>query len=131
MNINELTIGQAKELTNLFAAKNQPSKAEGLNDMLGKYVIIRTYSAGVWFGILDQKSGKEVILKEARRMNEFWCVKGISLSSVALYGIKHEKSRISAEVNEVWLEAIEILPTNEIATASLKSAPEAQQVLCH
>jgi hypothetical protein len=127
MNIDQLTIKQAKELANLFVAKNQPSKAEGLNDMLGKYVIIRTYSAGVWFGILDQKSGKEVILKEARRMYQFWCAKGISLSSVALYGLKQDTSRICASVDEVWLEAIEILPTNSIATESLKSAPEAEQ----
>ena len=127
MNINELTIGQAKELANFFAAKNQPLKAEGLNDMLGKYVIIRTYSAGVWFGILDQKSGREVILKEARRMYEFWCAKGISLSSVALYGLNQDQSRICASVDEVWLEAIEILPTNSIATESLKSAPEPKQ----
>lgn len=126
MNINELTIGQAKELANLFS-NNQSQSSEGLNCMIGKYVIIRTYSAGVWFGKLDQKSGKEVILKEARRMYQFWCAKGISLSSVALYGLNQEKSRICAAVDEIWLEAIEILPTNEIATNSLKSAPETQQ----
>jgi len=125
MNINELTIGQAKELANLFG--NKQSTSEGLNSMIGKYVIIRTYSAGVWCGILDQKSGKEVILKEARRMYQFWCTQGISLSSVALYGLNQAKSRICAPVDEIWLEAIEILPTNQIATESLKSAPETQQ----
>jgi hypothetical protein len=125
MDINNLTIGQAKELANLFG--NKQSQSEGLNSMIGKYVIIRTYSAGVWFGILDQKSGNEVILRKARRMYQFWCAKGISLSSVALYGLNQEKSRICAPVDEIWLEAIEILPTNEIATESLKSAPEAQQ----
>jgi len=126
MNINELTIGQAKELANFFAAKNQPSKAEGLNDMLGKYVIIRTYSAGVWFGILDQKSGREVILKEARRMYEFWCAKGISLSSVALYGLNQDKSRICASVDEVWLEAIEIIPISGAAFDSIMGADDAK-----
>lgn len=125
MDINNLTIGQAKELANLFGNKQAPTK--GLNCMIGQHVIIRTYSAGVWFGILDQKSGNEVILKKARRMYQFWCAKGISLSSVALYGLDHEKSRICAAVDKIWLEAIEILPTNLIATKSLKSAPEAKQ----
>lgn len=126
MNINDLTIGQAKELANLFSNK-ESSANEGINTMIGKHVIIRTYSAGVWFGVLDQKSGKEVTLKEARRMYQFWCAKGISLSSVALYGLNQEKSRICAPVDEIWLEAIEILPTNKLATESLLSAKETQQ----
>jgi hypothetical protein len=29
---------------------------------IGEEVIIRTYSAGVWFGRLEQKDGNEVIL---------------------------------------------------------------------
>lgn len=128
MEIEDLTIKKVRELTSLIGNGSNPSKNEGLNCMIGKHVIIRTYSAGVWFGILDQKSGKEVILKEARRMYQFWCAKGISLSSVALYGLNQEKSRICAPVDEIWLEAIEILPTNKLATDSLKSAPETQQL---
>ena len=65
MNLDELTLGQIKQLQGIFnlpVATIQPSN-EGLNDMIGAKVIIRTYSAGVWFGELKQKSGNEVILK--------------------------------------------------------------------
>ena len=45
------------------------TEAKGINDFaIGKEVIIRTYSAGVWFGVLKQKAGNEVILTKARRM---------------------------------------------------------------
>lgn len=120
MNINELTIGQAKELACLFQAKNN---SQSLNCMIGKKVIIRTYSAGVWFGELEQKSGDEVILKNARRMWRWWAEQSISLSAVAIYGIKHDKSKIIESVPAVWLEAIEIIPCTEQAIISLEGAP--------
>lgn len=78
--------------------------------MLGQKVIVRTYSAGNWFGVLEQKSGKEVILKDARRMWRWWAKKSISLSACALYGVIHEKSKIVAPLESAWLEAIEIIP---------------------
>lgn len=43
MNINDLTIGQAKGLVSLFTAK----ETGPLNTMVGQKVIVRTYSAGV------------------------------------------------------------------------------------
>lgn len=36
--------------------------------MIGKEVIVRTYSAGVHFGTLESRNGKEVVLKDARRI---------------------------------------------------------------
>ncbi len=122
MNINDLTIGQAKELAAMFG-NTQTSNDNGLCSMIGKKVIIRTYSAGVWFGELAQKAGKEVILKNGRRMYQWWAAESISLSGVALYGVKNEKSKIVEAVPEIWLEAIEILPCSETAIKSLESAP--------
>ncbi|HEZ5702061.1 TPA: hypothetical protein WI026_000938 [Neisseria meningitidis] len=94
---------------------------------LGKEVIIRTYSAGVWFGVLKQKAVNEVILTKARRMWSWWAKESISLSGVARYGIKQEKSRICGELDEIWLEAIEIIPVNGEAAESLRTAPEVVQ----
>lgn len=91
--------------------------------MIGKKVIIRTYSAGVWFGELEQKSGNEVILKDARRMWKWWAKEGISLSACALYGVKHDGSKIIEAVDSVWLEAIEIIPCTDTAIQSLEGAP--------
>lgn len=103
-------------------------KTETINDFaLGKEVIIRTYSAGVWFGVLEKKEGNEVVLSNARRMYQWWCKKSISLSGVVQYGIKQEKSRICGPIPHVWLEAIEIMPIVGDAAKSIRTAPEVEQ----
>ena len=124
MNINDLTIGQAKELASMFGDKS--TESTGLNCMTGKKVIIRTYSAGVWFGELGQKDRNEVILLNARRMWTWWVKEGISLSSVAVHGIKKDQSKIAEAVDSVWLEAIEIIPCTETAINIIESAPNAK-----
>ena len=124
MNINDLTIGQAKELAAMFG--NKSTESTGLNCMTGKKVIIRTYSAGVWFGELGQKDHNEVILLNARRMWTWWAKEGISLSSVAVHGIKKDQSKIAEAVDSVWLEAIEIIPCTETAINIIESAPNAK-----
>lgn len=104
------------------------TKAKGINDYaIGKEVIIRTYSAGVWFGVLKQKAGNEVILTKARRMYEWWAKESISLSGVARYGIKQDDSKICGELDSVWLEAIEIIPVTGNAAESIRTAIEVAQ----
>lgn len=112
-------------------AKEEPqqpvtvTEAKGINDFaIGKEVIIRTYSAGVWFGVLKQKAGNEVILTKARRMYKWWAKESISLSGVARYGIKQEDSKICGELDAVWLEAIEIIPVTGNAAELLRTAEE-------
>ena len=120
MDINELTIGQAKELAAMFGSQKV---AEGLNNFcVGSTVVIRTYSAGVWCGSLAQKSGNEVILVNARRMWRWWCKESISLSAVVQYGIDGSKSKIAAPVESMWLEAIEIMPIDGQAEKSIMEA---------
>lgn len=125
MNVDNLTFGELKQIAAMFSG-NFSEKTEGLNEQVGEYVIIRTYSAGVWFGKLKKKSGNEVYLSEARRMYRWWCDKSISLSGVAKYGIKQEKSKICPALPIVWLEAIEILTLSEEAIKSLKGAPDVE-----
>ena len=116
-----------KEIAEMIGMKNTAAES-GLNSFaIGQEVIIRTYSAGVWFGRLKQKSGNEVILTEARRMWRWWAKESISLSGVALYGIKQEKSRIPGAVESVWLEAIEIIPISGKAAESIRTAQETAQ----
>ena len=104
------------------------TEAKGINDYaIGKEVIIRTYSAGVWFGVLSQKAGNEVILTKARRMYQWWAKESISLSGVARHGIKQEESKICGEVDSVWLEAIEIIPVTGNAADSIRAALEVDQ----
>ena len=68
MNLDDLTIGNMKEINAMFSHSVETKSVETLNAMIGKKVIVRTYSAGNWFGTLDQKAGNEVILKNARRI---------------------------------------------------------------
>ena len=124
MNINDLTIGQAKELAALFG--NQQSSNDGIQFGIGKNVIIRTYSAGVWCGTLSQKSGNEVILTNARRLWRWWAAESISLSGVANFGIIEDKSQIAPKVDGVWLEAIEIIQTTDKAEKSIMGAKDAK-----
>lgn len=121
MNINDLTIGQAKELAAMFGQQNQ--SYHGLSAMIGKKCIVRTYSAGVWFGEIEKKAGNEVIVKNARRMWQWWAAESISLSAVAIHGILQEKSKICEAVDAVWLEAIEIIPCTDKAIDSIERAP--------
>ncbi|WP_295711037.1 hypothetical protein [uncultured Neisseria sp.] len=104
------------------------TEAKGINDFaIGKEVIIRTYSAGVWFGVLKQKAGNEVILTKARRMYTWWAKESISLSGVARHGIKQDDSKICGELDSVWLEAIEIIPVTGNSAESIRTANEVAQ----
>ena len=123
MNIDDLIIGEAKELAAMFGGETGKSKIA--NHMIGKMCIVRTYSAGVWYGKLSEKDGKEVVLQDARRMWRWHTVRSISLSSVAVNGIDQAKSRIAVSVPSVWLEAIEIIPCCLLAVVSIGDAPEA------
>ncbi len=136
MTIQDLTIKEVKqrlqeykeiqELFNIPQGDVKTRSDEGLNCQLGEKVIIRTYSAGVWFGTLEQKSRNEVILSNARRMWRFWCAKSISLSGVAQYGLNQEKSKICPAVDKVWLEAIEIIALTDIAIKSIEGAEDVE-----
>jgi hypothetical protein len=80
-------------------------------------VLVRTYSAGVHFGELKSRDGKEVVLTNARRL---WSWRGAcSLSQVAIDGVA-EESKISVAVPEITLtEAIEIIPMSRNASDSM------------
>ena len=88
-----------------------------------KYVIARTYSAGVFAGELEKKEGKEVTLKNARRL---WYWKGAaSLSQLAMEGVTQpSECKFPCEVNQVILtETIEILDVTDKARESISTVP--------
>ena len=107
--------------------KNTAAKSGLDGFVIGQEVIIRTYSAGVWFGRLKEKGSDEVILTEARRMWRWWANESISLSGVASYGINQEKSRIAGAIDSVWLQAIEIIPISGKAAESIRTVQETEQ----
>lgn len=89
-------------------------------EVSGDYVIVRTYSAGVFAGTLVKREGKEVELANARRI---WSWAGAAtLSQLAMEGTKEpDKCRFPCEVTKVILtEAIEIIPCTQKAIDSIK-----------
>ena len=89
--------------------------------MIDSYVLVRTYSAGVHFGILKYQTGKEVLLNESRRI---WRWKGANtLNELSSSGCHMDWTRISEPVAEMLLtEAIEIIPCVQTAIDNLKQS---------
>ena len=86
-----------------------------------KYVIVRTYSAGVFAGELESRKGREVVLRNARRL---WYWSGAaSLSELATRGTSNpSQCKFPCPVDRVeLLEAIEILDVTPAARKSIES----------
>ena len=116
----EIEINGVKYVTK-SSVKAVSQDAKKLNGK--KYVIARTYSAGVFAGYLDKKVGKEATLLNARRL---WQWAGAaSLSQMAMEGTKTPEScKFPCEVNRVELtEVIELLDVTEKARLSIASVP--------
>ena len=102
-----------------YTPTNKP--AEKLNGM--KYVICRTYSAGVFAGYLESRNGQEVVMRNARRI---WHWTGAaSLSQLAMEGSSDPKScKYPCAVDRVeLLQVIEILDVTEKAMKNIEETP--------
>lgn len=122
--LDDLTIGEAKKLAALFGNNEVCCTAATINKLVGEKVIVRTYSAGVHYGELEEKEGKEVILSGARRLWYWKTVNsGISLSEVANEGL-HKDSKVCAPVGQIWLEAVEIIPCTKAAIKNIEAQNE-------
>jgi len=90
---------------------------------MAKYVLVRTYSAGAFVGQLIERNGKEVTLKNARRL---WYWDGAAtLSELAQRGTsKPEKCKFPVAVDRIILTgAIEIIDMTPEAVASIAKVP--------
>ena len=85
------------------------------NPLIGKRVLVRTYSAGVHIGTLVAAKGMEAHLRDALRLWR-WTGGGLSLSAVATNGIKGGRLNRTPEV--VLTNCIEFIPTTEQAEES-------------
>lgn len=88
-----------------------------------RYVIVRTYSAGVFAGILIKQSGKEVTLKNSRRL--WYWTGAASLSQLAVEGTKSPSTcKFPCEIpSHQVTEAIEILDVTPAARKSIAEVP--------
>lgn len=89
--------------------------------MSNKPVIVRTYSAGVHFGYLVERNGKEVTLERSRRL---WQWQGAwTLNEIATSGLDSKRSKIGAPVSQIVLtEAIEIIDCSEAGAKTIEEA---------
>ena len=94
-------------------------------DYTGKKVIVRSYGAGVFFGILKEKTTTngvvEVVLTNSRRL---WYWSGAcSLSQLATEGVKTPQGcKFSVSVPEICIEqVIEIIPCSDEAIKNIES----------
>jgi len=95
--------------------------AQELNGL--PYVIVRTYSAGVFAGYLKEQNGKEGTVLQARRLH-YWDG-AASLSQLSQEGVtKPENCRFAMEMPSISLtEIIEVIPCTEVARLNINSVP--------
>ena len=119
MNNNEIMINGE-----LYVKKSSipAAKATSLDGM--KYCIIRTYSAGVFAGYVENRNGKEVVIRKARRI--WYWAGACSLSQLAKDGTSEpNKCKFAVEVDKIEvMEAIEIIECTEKAMKSICGVAE-------
>lgn len=115
MNLDDLTIGQAKELAAMISgskAQNQP------HPFVGKYVICRCYAAGVHAGYLVSQDGDNAVLRDSRRLWQWTANNGIALSGLSQHGLKSGK--LDTLLPEIALTGVcETIPCSEEAMVSI------------
>ena len=123
MNIEDLTIKQARELAAMFGGEDRHID----NGMIGSYVIVRCRDAGVHAGVLESHNGRECVLKESRRL---WYWKPANdasfLSGVATEGL-HKDSKVGAPCDVHLTENCEIIKCTADAEESIKGAKSYEQ----
>ena len=95
-----------------------------MNNPLNEIVIVRTESAGVFFGTLAEKEGNEVKLTNCRRI---WYWDGAaSVSELAVSGVTQpQRCKFSVPVKSIIVEGvIEIIPCEQKAIESINAVKE-------
>jgi hypothetical protein len=83
-------------------------------------VLVRTYSAGVHFGYLVSRDGREVVLERSRRIWRWFGAN--TLSEIAASGLDVKRSRVAVGVNITLTEAIEIIECTPEAVEKIEAA---------
>lgn len=91
------------------------------------FVICRGYYCGVHAGFLKKQDGNHVTLVKSRRLWSWKCKQGISLTSLATYGLEEDHA-IPCALDEIWLgDVYEVIPCSVEAADSIINAPEREQ----
>jgi len=99
MDLDQLTIGEAKELATMFANQVPSNSVATGSGLIGKYAIVRSNNEGINAGVISEMDETGIIIKEARRI---WYHRPADkklawYEGVALSGLD-DSSKVSAEV---------------------------------
>ena len=120
-NIDDLTVGQARELVAMFGGMAGAAPAAAPHPFTGKYCICRCSAAGVHAGEVVSVNGDTVILRNSRRLWQWQARDGLALSGVAQNGLAGGK--IDTLNPEIWLSGVcEIIPCSNAARESIQNA---------
>jgi len=91
--------------------------------MIGRYCMVRTYSAGVFAGTVVRRNGQEIELRDARRI--WYWTGAATLSELATLGTKNPSGcKFPMAVPEILLtQVIELIPITEVAAKSIEAVP--------
>lgn len=117
MNINDLTLGQVKQLMELFQSKTSASNIA--DDVIGKFCIARCCGAGVHAGYVKAVDGENVVLTNSVRLWSWSAKDGVALSGVAQNGIK-QGCKIDSNNPVIYLTGvIELIPATKESEDSI------------
>ena len=112
MNIDELTLGQIKQLQAMLGQTQATGPC-----CRSRYVIVRSRSAGVFFAKIVAERPTEVDVIESRHI---WSWQGaLTVSDIAVNGVKSAK--ISAPVTQTIAEKLEVIDCSDRAAAQLSA----------
>ncbi len=91
--------------------------------LIGKHVIVRSNMAGVFFGILTEKNGEEITLKDARKF--FYFSGANTVEDLATQGaLNAEKCKLTVQVEQIIIsDFAQILPCTESAINQINTIP--------
>ena len=117
MDINDLTIGQAKEIAAAFSSTVKPS---GATNGDGRYVIVRSRDAGVLFGKFAGNDRDTIHLTDAVQMWRWKAAKGGTLLDCAEFGVDASGCKFSFSKARVTVfNACALIDCENVATASI------------
>lgn len=124
MKIDELTIGEAKQLASMFQHHTATSDSIFAHN-IGQYCIVRSSQSGVHAGTLHAvtHSGDglcTVVMQNARRLWKWKTTGGVSLSAVATSGIVASESNIDPVIEIHTICGVcEIIPCSTTAKETI------------